>query len=244
MDLPIGPHGKPVTPIDPFDAVLRYLSYIIDQAGNTYSLDDPDRQPPARYFRKGRSPEEACRKANHDVQVEAAREFAKQLRQYPKRLENRFPDLFFVEREGHWLRKWMFEDDGIRKMLARTRFADVMDYFWQITTWAETQKLLPFVKRKPTDKTPVLLSPSKSDMAKKLGTSESLAQKYIQAFAKIRVLKEVGKTPGRNPMKVYSIGTWVKYSGSDDSSSGRRRNLYLRSTDEWKWRLRAFFVQN
>jgi hypothetical protein len=242
--LPRRPDGKTVTPNIDYAALHRHFLYTIDKAEQTYDLDDPDRQPPASYFSKCRTQEEreayaetACKKANKDKKAEAARQWVNERKADLKKIERLFEELLFAEEKDKWPKKWQIKDKLIRKMLDRTRWADVMNYLWGITTNKETQELRKFLNGNPEKL--VLFTVNIEIMAYETKMSASMAYKYIREFSRLGIIKEVGKTEGRNGQKIYSIGTWVKWG-----EEGRpRRNAYIKESLEWKKKLRAFDVQ-
>jgi hypothetical protein len=218
----------PIIPADGFRELLAEFNEIINQAGKTYSLDDPDRQPPHWYFANYGSPEEACRKANEDAKEKAAKQFVQQYKRettqrhkYIKRIEDRFSE-YFLGRRG-WLTEAMKKHERFKAMLIRTKFIAVMNYLWEITTpYKSTQELSKFVKGNPENL--ILFVVDTADMANKTNLSKSVVYRYIQGFVKFRVIKEVGKTDGKNPPKIYSFGKWVFWQGP---KLPPRRNTYL-----------------
>jgi hypothetical protein len=93
-------------------------------------------------------------------------------------------------------------------------------------------------KGERVDRELVLFSVDYSEAAEKLDLSESLIKRYLQRFAELEIIKEVGGGRGTKHPKIYAIGTWVTVP-----EFGSRRNAFLHESSPWREKLRGFILR-
>lgn len=154
-----------------------------------------------------------------------------QLQEYCVLLREAFPKEFDKEKrdEKHWPAKWMQNDKEIRAMLIKfPHFESILNILWRQRKrqdYQQSQKQMERLLVDVNDDEKKIVDSSESDrdrallpesvtyesIAKELGKSVSLVQKYVKAMNDIGVLK-VYSQKGRNSFTILSIGYWTEWN--------------------------------
>ncbi|RQW88572.1 MAG: winged helix-turn-helix transcriptional regulator [Geobacter sp.] len=154
----------------------------------------------------------------------------KQLLEYCEQFKATFPAEFgrANKNENYWPAKWMTNDKGMRAMLNRyEHFSAILNIMWRKRKHIDYQGSLNLREKlglgERADAGMIVDANGKErycallpadltheDIAKELGKSAQLVQKYLKAMCDIGVIKRFHQK-GRNPFTVYSIGYWVEW---------------------------------
>jgi hypothetical protein len=177
------------------------------------------------------------------IKAQIVRTVKKELEQRLKWLVSEYPAEAGVGRDWE-VHKWMLRDPKIRSMLHRAKqFAPIYNHLWKnYVRFKESEELWSRVgkhravtgKGKEVKRHYVIVLPDYDLMTIELKISKSTIQKYLRAFCKFGVLKDLGKL-GPNRQKAYAIGSWIEYG----ERQARRHKFLTKALSE---RLREFKV--
>jgi hypothetical protein len=187
--------------------------------------------------------------AKERFRVRIIRELYQTFRSELRRFEGFYYEDLTVEEEK-WPRKWMVRDQGIARMLRRTKFADLLNYIWSITGHAKTEELSQLIpeeartvpettgKGEEVVRQLILFTIDYRDAKKKLEMSTDLLRKYLREFGRLGIIRELaggrGGGESRRP-RIFAFGTWIRIP-----EKGSRRNPFLYDSPEWREKLRSF----